>query len=310
MSKVLATPDEYEGFAPKPGSPVAKAFNDIRVAPTAGYAVLLQVAYPTVGYGVHQYSSFTRDPWGRLLRTLDYVHGTISGGPELAGSIGARVRAMHRTIKGERDDGVRYSAMEPEAFAWVHATLAQAAIEGHRRFATPLTRAQQQELWTQWRDVGRLVGVRYRDLPETIEGFDEYVAEVFATKLAWTPAIPEVMGTPRISGSPHPAVPAFAWKPVALLGAQQFRVLTTGLLPPELRLRLRLPYSGPDAAIFRAHELISRTSAPLIRGPLANFGPYYVRARRRQIERGDVASTAHPPKRRRSSSSSSESLAA
>jgi len=194
--------------------------------------------------------------------------------------------------------------MEPEAFAWVHATLAQSVFEGHRLFAKPFTDAQRQVLWTQWRDVGRLVGVRYRDLPETIDGFDAYIAETMATALTWTPAIPEVMGTPRVSGSPHPALPAFAWKPIALMGAQHFRVMTTGMLPPELRLRLRLPYSRTDAALFRAHELISRASEPLIRGPLRNFGPHYVRARRAALERGDVASTAHPPAQRRAPSES------
>jgi uncharacterized protein (DUF2236 family) len=298
MSRVIASPDEYEALAPKPGSPVYRAFNDVRIAPAAGYAVLLQVAHPTVGWGVHEYSSFTKDPWGRLLRTLDYVHGTISGGPEKAGAIGARVRAMHRTIKGERDDGVRYSAMEPDAFAWVHVTLALAVLEGHRRFARPYTREQSQALWTQWRDVGRLVGVRYRDLPDSIDGFYAYVAEMFATTLTWTPAIPEVMGTPRITGSPARLIPAGVWRAVARVGAEQFRIMTTGMLTPELRLRLRLQYSRTDAAIFRAHERIGRASGPLIRGPLANIDPYYVRARRQALERGDVASTAHPPQRR------------
>src|ERR1700760_4202704 len=129
---ILPAPDEYAALTPRPGSPVAVNFNDVRIAPTAGYATLLQVAHPTVGHGVHQYSSFTKDPWGRLLRTLDYVHGSISGGPELAGTIGARGRDLHKTIKGPLPDGGRYSAMEPGAFAWVHVTLAVAIFEGHR----------------------------------------------------------------------------------------------------------------------------------------------------------------------------------
>jgi uncharacterized protein (DUF2236 family) len=298
MSRVIAAPEEYEGLTPTPGSPVYRAFNDVRIAPAAGYALLLQVAHPTVGWGVHEYSSFTKDPWGRLLRTLDYVHGTISSGPEMAGTIGARVRAMHRTIKGERDDGVRYSAMEPAAFAWVHATLALAVLEGHRRFARPFPPDQAQAFWTQWRDVGRLVGVRYRDLPDSIDGFHAYVEEMFATTLTWTPAIAEVMATPRITGSPHRLIPAPLWRLIAVFGAEGFRIMTTGMLPPELRARLRLPYNRTDAAVFRAHELVGRASGPLIRGPLANVGPYYVRARRQALERGDVASPANAPQRR------------
>ena len=130
MTSVLPSPDEYAELAPTPGSPVWRAFNDVRLLHTSGYATLLQVAHPTVGHGVHQYSSFVKDPWGRLLRTLDYVHGTIYGGPELAGEIGVRVRNMHKTIKGTKSDGSRYSAMEPDAFAWVHATLAALDLRG------------------------------------------------------------------------------------------------------------------------------------------------------------------------------------
>ena len=70
---VLPDPSEYAALTPTPGSPVWRAFNDVRLLSTSGYATLLQVAHPTVGHGVHQYSSFTSDPWGRLLRTLERV---------------------------------------------------------------------------------------------------------------------------------------------------------------------------------------------------------------------------------------------
>src|SRR3954464_14473500 len=142
MPSVLPAPDEYEDLAPRPGSPVWRAFNDVRLMSTSGYATLLQVAYPTVRYGVHQYSSFLKDPWGRLLRTLDYVHGSIYGGPEMAGELGARVRGVQKAMKGTTPEGERYHAMEPEAFAWVHATLALAIVEGHRQFAREMTGAE------------------------------------------------------------------------------------------------------------------------------------------------------------------------
>src|SRR5919197_141749 len=32
---------------------------------------------------------------------------------------------MHKRIKGVKPDGERYHALEPEAYAWVHATLAE-----------------------------------------------------------------------------------------------------------------------------------------------------------------------------------------
>ena len=166
----MPTREEFAALTPQPGSPVWNAASDVRLLAASGYATLLQVAHPTVGAGVHDYSSFVKDPWGRLLRTLDYVNGTIYGGPALAGEIGGRVRAIHKTIKGTRGDGKRYHAMEPDAFAWVHATLSDAVTRAHRHFIKPMTWAEKEAYWAEWRQVGRLVGVRMQDLPENVGG--------------------------------------------------------------------------------------------------------------------------------------------
>lgn len=290
MASILPAPDEYVALAPQPGSPVAVAFNDVRTLSTAGYATLLQVAHPTVGAGVHQYSSFVKDPWGRLLRTLDYVHGTVSGGPELAGTIGKRVREMHRTIRGTRGDGSSYSAMEPDAFAWVHATLASAIVDGHRMFAQPMTDAQAEAFWAQWLDVGRLIGVRPKDLPARWRDFRPYFDRVVREDLTWTPAVPELLETlsrpapPAIPGL-HPALWRVMRRPMAL----QLRVATVGMLPLGLRPRLGVRLTRGEEAAFRALAATSRAATPLIRGPLAEFGPTYVKYRRAALQRGDVA---------------------
>ncbi|WP_354698740.1 hypothetical protein DSM112329_04433 [Paraconexibacter sp. AEG42_29] len=290
MASILPPPDEYAALAPRPGSPVAVAFNDVRALSAAGYATLLQVAHPTVGAGVHQYSSFVKDPWGRLLRTLDYVHGTVSGGPELAGTIGKRVREMHRTIRGHRGDGVAYSAMEPDAFAWVHATLASSIVDGHRQFARPMTDTQAEAFWAQWIDVGKLIGVRPRDLPATWRDFRPYFDRVVREELTWTPAVPELLETldrpapPAIPGL-HPALWSVMRRPMAL----QLRIATVGMLPPDLRPRLGVSLTRSEETAFRVLSAASRAATPLIRGPLGEFGPTYVKYRRAALERGDVA---------------------
>src|SRR5204863_16049 len=75
----------------------------------------------------------------------------------------------------------------------VHATLAASVVEGHRLFTKPMESWEKEAMWRQWRDVGRLVGVRYRDLPEDWDGFEQYFADMVATTLQWTPAVDEVM---------------------------------------------------------------------------------------------------------------------
>lgn len=300
MTSVMPSADEYAALAPTPGSPVWRAFNDVRMLHTSGYATLLQVAHPTVGHGVHQYSSFVKDPWGRLLRTLDYVHGTIYGGPELAGEIGVRVRNMHKTIKGTKSDGSRYSAMEPDAFAWVHATLAHSIFEGRRVFATPMSAGEKEDFWREWMGVGRLVGVRTRDLPDTAAGFEDYFRAFVDEQLQWTPAVPQVLDT--LAASPPPNVPGIRpglWRVLRAPMGFQLRVATVGLLPARLRERLELPFPPSQRRVFKAMAATSRAAGPAIRGPLREFGPHYVRWRHEALARGDVAATGSAPAARK-----------
>src|SRR4030095_11669972 len=79
---------------------------DARLFASSGYALLLQVMHPSVGAGVAQHSNFKADPWGRLVRTLDYTSSMVYGGPHLAWEVGRRVREMHGRIEGARPDGV------------------------------------------------------------------------------------------------------------------------------------------------------------------------------------------------------------
>src|SRR5437588_1637582 len=109
MSTAIFPPaEEVPLLLPQPDSIVWRFAGDARLLATAGYALLLQVSHPTVGAGVAEHSDFKADPWGRLFRTLDYTYAMVYGGPRLAGEIGARVREMHKRIKGTKPNGERY----------------------------------------------------------------------------------------------------------------------------------------------------------------------------------------------------------
>src|SRR5262249_46224497 len=150
--------DELAALVPGPDSISWRILGDARSLSSAGYALLLQVAHPTVGAGVTEHSNFRADPWGRLWRTPDYVAPTPYAGPERAGATGRTIREMHKQIKGVKPDGTRYHALEPEAYAWVHATLAMAGVEGTRQFVTELRRDQLEAFWAEWRGLGRILG--------------------------------------------------------------------------------------------------------------------------------------------------------
>ena len=297
MASVLPPREEAPALVPRPGSVVWRAAGDARLTQTSGYALLLQVAHPTVGAGVGDHSAFVSDPWGRLLRTLDYVHGSIYGGPEMAYGIGRRVREMHKSIKGFKPDGERYSALEPRAYAWVHATLASAFIDGSRVFADPLTPAEAEAFWGDWMKLGRLIGVRERDLPARWRDFRDYFDDVVENDLEDNETVHTVLRTLAQPAPPAiPGVPPRVWRQVRRPLSAGLHITTVGMLPPALREKLNLEFSATEARVFRTVAAASRASSPVIRGPLREFGVHYVQWRRKQLERGDVARGGPAPK--------------
>jgi uncharacterized protein (DUF2236 family) len=284
---------DWPSLAPHPGTITWDRAGDARVLIAAGYALLLQVAHPTVGAGVSEHSQFQRDPWGRLLRTLDYTCTIAFGGPSAAGEMGHRIRSFHRQIKGTRPDGQRYHALEPVAYAWVHATLAEAIVRAHERFGRPFTGEQRERFWTEWRATGRLLGIRDRDLPLDWPSFHDYVEEMVDRQLERTPAVEEVLDALAHPASPSlPALCRPVW-PLARAQLGHFLVLTTiGLLPPALRRRFGLSWTRANELELRVLGGALRAATPLMPPSLRNTGPGYLRWRGEAIARGDVASAA------------------
>jgi uncharacterized protein (DUF2236 family) len=248
-----------------------------------------------VGAGVSQHSNFKEDPWGRLLRTLDYTSAMIYGGPELAWQVGRRVRAMHARIEGVRPDGVRYRALDPEPYAWVHATLAESIVRGHELFCSPLERDQIERFWSEWRRLGRLVGVREGDLPERWSGLLEYFERMVERELRDTEAAQDV-----ITALSDPAAPPLpwlregVWRLVRLPWTRVGALATIGMLPPLLREQLGVRWSTTMQLRFRALARLSRTSGPLLPPQAKRFGSSYLRWRNPAIARLGPAAQRRP----------------
>jgi uncharacterized protein (DUF2236 family) len=240
----------------------------------------MQVSHPSVGAGVSQHSNFSEDPWGRLLRTLDYTSAMVYGGPELAWQMGRRVRAMHARIEGVRPDGIRYRALDPEPFAWVHATLAESIVRGRELFCSPLQRDQIECFWSEWRRLGRLVGIRQRDLPESWSGLLTYFDRMVERELRDTEAARDVIDALRDPAAPPvPWLRDGVWRLVRTPWTRAGALATIGMLPPLLRERLGVRWSTTKQLRFRALARLSRTSGPLLPPQARRFGSSYLRWR-------------------------------
>jgi uncharacterized protein (DUF2236 family) len=280
-------------LVPPPGSITWRRAGDARLMVGAGYALLLQVSHPVVGAGVSDHSNFREDPWGRLVRTLDYTNVMVYGEPEEAVRMGRRVREMHKRIKGVDRHGRRYHALEPEAYAWVHATLADAIVAGHARFGRPMSRAETEDFYVEWRGLGRLLGVRERDLPADWAGFRAYFDDMVANRLEHTDSVRDVLDAlTSPSRPPVRALPDGAWRAARLPTARLGALATIGLLPRILRARFGLRWTRAQELELRALGAASRSATPLMPAGLRRMGPAWLARRREAIVRGGMLAEA------------------
>lgn len=226
------------------GTAAWKYFGDFRDALLAGQVLVLQVAHPVVAAGVRDHSDYTADPWTRLMRTVASLSIYVYGGTAGARVEAARLRSLHQSFTGVAD-GRRYSALDPEAYAWVHATLVKAPVDAQRFFGRQLSTSELSEYYAQMCGIGRLLGVRERDLPPDWAAFERYYDAMVASFEA-NPTIDTLFETLRTVGKPIGWLPDSWWRPVRR--GQLFLIRAT--LPPAMRTRIGLQWTDVDQRRF------------------------------------------------------------
>jgi uncharacterized protein (DUF2236 family) len=253
-----------------PGAVAWYAASDVRFLLVAIRTLVLQVAHPTVGAAVGQQSVYKTDPYGRLWRTAMSVIRQVFGGYATAEE-GQRLLELHKDIQGVDDQGRRYSAMNPAAYVWVHATMFDAWRLFLRDYGPGLDAAQEEQLFDEWRRVGLLIGCQDRLLPKGIDEFDAYFVEMLPTL-----EDNEVVQDLLYNGPKAPFfLPQFVldWLSRPLLRWQRAFVAET--LPEGLAERFRLPRSARTATVARRlgafSHLLGHIPPILRRSPLALF---------------------------------------
>ncbi len=274
-----------------PESVTWRITSDVRLYAVMLYPLLLQVAYPTVGAGVRDYSDFVHRPWDRLMRTLDYVNLLVYGGHD-AVAAGRRLRTLHKGFRGARENGERYSALEPDAYAWVHATLLETYVAGHAHFGAPMSAAQIDQFYTEYRGLGRLIGVREQDLPPSWPEFRAYFDRVVREQLERTDSVDRVLGTVTHPTRPPIKLPEPLWRAARVPASRLLWLGGLGLMDPGLRERLGVHLSSLDERAFRAAGAISRGLQPVLPERMKVMGPAHLRWRRREIEAGPLGRPA------------------
>jgi uncharacterized protein (DUF2236 family) len=291
MASLFPAEEEIDGLLTGPESISWQYGSDPRLYLVMLYPLLLQVAHPVVAAGVRDFSDFEARPWDRLLGTLDYVTMLIYGGRDAVG-MGRRLRAMHKRFRGTREDGRPYYALEPEAYAWVHATLILSYVDGHAQFARPMNPDQRQRFLGEYLGLGRLIGVREGDLPDDWAAFRRYTDAMIDEQLGPTQSVTTVLRAVRDPKAPPLPIPRSVWRGIRVPARRALWLGSVGLLPDRLRDRLGIPWSSSDARQFRRLGAATRACTPLMPPALRTVGPAQLRMRRRAMQHGPLGPNA------------------
>lgn len=193
-------------------------------------ALLVQALHPAALAGVQEHSRYEEDALGRLAGTTQWLTVVTFGDQAQADRECARVRGLHRRVKGDyNDDGQMrpYSAMDPDLLRWVHVAFTDSFLATHRVWGGPIPGGEDAYV-REWALAGELVGVT--DPPRSVAELEQQLAD-FEPVLRRSEASERTVRFIRQAPLPLPARPPYG---VLLAGA-------TSTLPAHYRHLLGLP---------------------------------------------------------------------
>src|SRR5258708_2497511 len=102
-------------------------------------SLMMQALHPLAMAGVAQHSNWRRDPLGRLAATTGYLLTVTYGERASAHEVAARVRAVHRHVRGtDPETGLPYAAEDPDLLLWIHAALIESIMTIVQRYGRGL----------------------------------------------------------------------------------------------------------------------------------------------------------------------------
>jgi uncharacterized protein (DUF2236 family) len=133
----------------------------------------------------------------------------------------------------------------------VHGTLAWSVIRLNELFRTPFTPAECEQYWSEWLQVGRLLGVRDGDLPATYAEFEAFIEA--RADLEDNRSVRDVVDAVSLIPAPaylRPLGPLWRLAIGRPAGALS-RLVTIGALPPALAQRLDLRLTAREQRRLR-----------------------------------------------------------
>lgn len=162
-----------------PGSVTWRVHAD-PVFPFAGVrALMMQALHPLTMAAVAQQRGFEEDFWGRLERTSQYV-STLTYGPQAqALRTAAKVRGIHRRIRGtDPDTGETFRLDRPDLLLWVHCCEVESFLSTARRAGAPIGPQEADAYLREQVLAATLIGIPEEIVPSSVPGMEQYFRQV------------------------------------------------------------------------------------------------------------------------------------
>ncbi|MEV6298071.1 oxygenase MpaB family protein [Actinoplanes sp. NPDC051861] len=255
-------------------------------------SLYLQALHPRAVAGVSQNSGYRADPWGRLIRTSNYVGTVVYGTTAEVHAAASRLRRLHsRMTATDPRTGEEFRIDDPDLLRWVHVAEVESFLSTAVHAGVRLTDDEIDAYFTEQLRAAELVGLD----PSTVPGTAAEVAEYFeairpelgltkdgaeAALFLTVPPVPETWGSRALRLGLTLGPPRWAYLGVASTAI--------GLLPPWARKL----YGGPGwPSTDLAARLSVRSLRALLTGILTTLPKEYRVAplRRAALQRAGLA---------------------
>ncbi|WOC10970.1 oxygenase MpaB family protein [Gordonia sp. MP11Mi] len=210
--------------------------------------IIMQLALPAVGYGVHESrvvsGSPRRRPIKRSRTTSQYLAVAIFGDDADRDRMRTEVAGVHQAVISTPDSPTRYSGNSPELQKWVAACLFRYYLDQYTTLYGDLTVAELDSLTRSASTLATTLNVREAAWPHTWDEYERY----------WNDTLPRLtIDDPIRADFESLAGLEFiteAWGPLGkgfpLLGGRHYRFMTRANLPAEFRTMMKWDWTDRD----------------------------------------------------------------
>ncbi len=207
--------------------------------------VIMQLGNPGVGYGVVESTVDSGNvmihPWKRLRTTISYLVVALFGSEEDRARYRQAVNRSHVPVHSGPDSPVEYNAFDPELQLWVAACLYVGFRDARTLFLGPMDDATADGLYEYCHRLGTSLQVPRDAWPADRSAFEAYWQAGLATVSYDEPVREHLMKVVELRMVPRP----MQWGNAGIN-----RFFTVGMLPPEVRTAMRLPWTANDQQRF------------------------------------------------------------